>query len=273
MSYLDIRKNNIRHFRGKGLDIGPFNCPYVPDPDKYGLEVETVDRWEPEQLKAIFPEISSDEVVPLATFVGDISAEGLFFSEDARYDFVVCSHVIEHVADPLYLLAECFRVLKPMGVLYLGAPDVRISFDKGRKATSYDYIFEKYVNKVRKPLLDDLKDYFSSDQISQVPWVQAALRENRVNESILEHESKRSFHVHTWTARSFVDHVIKFLCDEGLQASLIDLYLTENTGYDNSILLRKEPGYAGKRLRLDVESLFALRLSQGVAHIDDLCYA
>lgn len=42
----------------------------------------------------------------------------------ASFDAVVLIDVIEHVADPLGLLKECARLLKPGGIVYLVTPDI-----------------------------------------------------------------------------------------------------------------------------------------------------
>jgi SAM-dependent methyltransferase len=39
------------------------------------------------------------------------------------YDVVIADHVIEHVIDPLSLVRECYRVLKPGGRIILAAPN------------------------------------------------------------------------------------------------------------------------------------------------------
>ena len=43
---------------------------------------------------------------------------------DAAYDAVVMNHVIEHAADPVPLLTECRRLLKPGGVLVAVTPNI-----------------------------------------------------------------------------------------------------------------------------------------------------
>ena len=42
--------------------------------------------------------------------------------EDARFDHVVCTQVLEHLPEPLRVIAELGRVLKPGGTLWLSAP-------------------------------------------------------------------------------------------------------------------------------------------------------
>jgi SAM-dependent methyltransferase len=42
--------------------------------------------------------------------------------DDERYDVVLCTQVLEHVADPPAVLRELRRVLKPAGTLWVSAP-------------------------------------------------------------------------------------------------------------------------------------------------------
>ena len=43
---------------------------------------------------------------------------------DAAYDAVTMNHVIEHVLDPVLLLKECHRILKPGGILVAITPNI-----------------------------------------------------------------------------------------------------------------------------------------------------
>lgn len=51
--------------------------------------------------------------------VADLAVEGL------QFDAITASHVIEHVRDPVGLLAECRRLLRPGGRLVLRTPNAR----------------------------------------------------------------------------------------------------------------------------------------------------
>lgn len=47
-----------------------------------------------------------------------------FREGEGTYDVITAAHVVEHVHDPASLLAHCFRLLKPGGVLWLETPNI-----------------------------------------------------------------------------------------------------------------------------------------------------
>lgn len=64
-----------------------------------------------------------------------ICEAGALKAADAAYDFVVSSHCLEHLANPLAALAEWWRVTRPGGHLLLIVPDPTRSFDHRRPVT------------------------------------------------------------------------------------------------------------------------------------------
>ena len=59
---------------------------------------------------------------------------------DATYEFVLSSHTLEHVANPLKALREWMRVLKPGGTLVLMLPHRDATFDRRRPVTTIAHL-------------------------------------------------------------------------------------------------------------------------------------
>lgn len=265
MNHLDLRRRNQIFFTGKGLDIGPFDKPFITDPKALGLIVETVDRWSPEDLKRLFPEIK-DSAVASPTYVLDVSAKGLAFSPNEHYDFVICSHVIEHVANPFWLIHECYRVLKDKGVLYLSVPDCRYSDDEGRALTSYEYLLNLYENGITEIPDERVLDYLRGPRI-YTGWVKKAFEDHAITREILDNERLRSFHVHVWDSQLFMGQFARFSQYAGFCLKLLDLFVWENNLYEGVIVVRKIASPSASKLNNSIAHLLERRTKQG----QDIC--
>jgi SAM-dependent methyltransferase len=109
---------------GIGVEIGAFKTPLPLIKPFY------VDR---------FKEFAGEPC--LADFLGD--ATSLPF-RDNSLDYVVTSHVLEHVANPVGALAEWYRVLRPNGIIYLVVPDRRYTWDHARPLTTVAHMLEDF---------------------------------------------------------------------------------------------------------------------------------
>jgi SAM-dependent methyltransferase len=72
--------------------------------------------------------------------------------QDNKVDYVLASHVIEHVPDLIRWLAEIQEVLKDNGSLRLAVPDRRYTFDYLRSESRLSDVLEAYLLKARRPL-------------------------------------------------------------------------------------------------------------------------
>lgn len=63
---------------------------------------------------------------------------------DHQYDFVLSSHNLEHISNPLKALNEWIRVVKSGGAVIVLLPDHRLTFDHRRKPTPIEHIVEDY---------------------------------------------------------------------------------------------------------------------------------
>jgi SAM-dependent methyltransferase len=112
----------------RGLEIGALNSPAI-----YSSEgkVYYVDHLPTDELKEKYspdPNINIEDIVPVDYVWGDktlVEAVG----QGVYFDYLVASHVVEHVPDVIGWFGEISAVLKPGGVLSLVVPDKRFTFD------------------------------------------------------------------------------------------------------------------------------------------------
>ena len=101
----------------------------IPLPD--GTDIVYFDALSREEAAERFPEISAESLVK-PDYLGDMDTAGLTCFAASSLDFVIASHVIEHLANPLYAISELFRVLVTGGYAVIAIPDKRFTFDRLR---------------------------------------------------------------------------------------------------------------------------------------------
>jgi 2-polyprenyl-3-methyl-5-hydroxy-6-metoxy-1,4-benzoquinol methylase len=108
-------KKHLRNLKpGKFLDVGCANGFFIngirqnTDWKVYGVDFGSAAvRFAREELK-------------LDVLAGDLTETDF---ADAEFDFVHVNNVLEHVLDPLAVLRECRRIVKPDGTMYLSVPN------------------------------------------------------------------------------------------------------------------------------------------------------
>jgi 2-polyprenyl-3-methyl-5-hydroxy-6-metoxy-1,4-benzoquinol methylase len=98
---------------GKLFEIGCGSGDFLARMRSRGWDVEGVD-FDPEAVRNV------REKHGLTVHAGTMEHLNL---PDETFDAVALSHVIEHIYDPVSLLKECFRVLKPSGKLTMTTPN------------------------------------------------------------------------------------------------------------------------------------------------------
>ncbi|MCA9522826.1 MAG: methyltransferase domain-containing protein [Myxococcales bacterium] len=131
---------------GFGLEIGPSYNPIAAKRD--GWNVEIVDHLDAESLRAKYAAWNVD---PSAIEDVDylVDGRGLFaaIGEENRFDFILASHIIEHMPDICQFLIDCERLLKPAGVLSLVVPDKRFCFDVFKPLTTTGQILQAHLER------------------------------------------------------------------------------------------------------------------------------
>lgn len=196
---LSHRDFGYRLLDGNGLEIGAFHQP-APLPQR--CVVSYCDAVSREEAVKLFPELKFDELVPVQHIV-DLDRDGLSAFADNSYDFIVLNHVIEHVANPIKVLAELFRVVKPQGLVVISAPDKNYTFDKTRDLTSFEHLLEEYRQGISQVTDEHYLDFLRGVHPEVFQQDEEKLRQ------ALESVKNRREHAHVWDSATFEDFLHK----------------------------------------------------------------
>ena len=145
--------------KGQGLEIGPLGRPLVL---KSSEEVKYVDHCSTEELIKKYP--STDQHISGICHVDLIWKDETLIKVNShtRVDYIVASHVIEHVPDPVGWLSEIFETLLEEGYLYLIIPDKRFTFDAFRSLNSLQQFRENAKNALKNTDWRVIVDHFAN---------------------------------------------------------------------------------------------------------------
>ena len=137
---LDDRGRGVRErlavrLRGEGLEIGALAHPIRLDPTR--ARARYVDCLDLQGLRKNYPELKEERIVTPDHVIPGERLKGI---PRGSQDFVVASHVLEHLEDPLGALAGWHRHLRPGGLLYLAVPDKRFTRDRERPRTTLAHL-------------------------------------------------------------------------------------------------------------------------------------
>ena len=141
-----------------GVEIGPLADPIVR---KEEGPVRYVDFTDEQTLRATYsddPGVNTAEIVAIDAIWGQQTlAECLGGRESV--DYVIASHVAEHVPDLISWLSEIRSVLRPGGQLRLVMPDKRFSADALREETRISDLLTAWLLRARRPQVRDVLDF------------------------------------------------------------------------------------------------------------------
>lgn len=140
----DVLLRGIDVAAGFGLEIGPSLNPIVPKAS--GARVRSVDHADASTLRAKYEHHVGVDTSRIEE-VDHVWAGGRLRNavrEDEPFDYVVASHVLEHLPNPIAFLQDVASLLRPGGRLSLAVPDHRYCFDHVRALTTVGQWVDAY---------------------------------------------------------------------------------------------------------------------------------
>ena len=146
---------------GCGLEIGPSIRPLAPK--KKGFKVQSIDHLTAKELKEKYRDhgINLDEIEEV-DFVWSGQPLPELVGKTKCYDWIIASHVIEHVPNLISFLQECERLLTNKGILSLAVPDKRYCFDYFSPISSTGAILDAHGEKRTKPSQGQIFEHYAN---------------------------------------------------------------------------------------------------------------
>ncbi len=154
---LELRKHITKEQRG--IEVAPYHNPIAPR--RLGFGSVVIDVFDTDDLRRRaeadqniprdhLPFIETVDIVGSATELANL-VEARFGNE--RFDYIVSSHNIEHLPNPIRFLQACEKVLRPGGVLTMAIPDRRYCFDFYRPVTELSEWLDAFHENRTQPTL------------------------------------------------------------------------------------------------------------------------
>ena len=77
---------------------------------------------------------------------------------DLKYDFIISSNCLEHIANPLKAIEEWIRVIKKNGLILLVLPNKEFCFDHKRPITEFSHLLSDFKNDTKEDDLTHLEE-------------------------------------------------------------------------------------------------------------------
>ncbi len=231
---MDKRRRLSAWLRGDGIEIGALHMPLGIHRE---ARVRYVDRLTVEEQRRQYPELAG---VPLAPVDVIGSAEDLSAFDDCSLDFLIANHLLEHLEDPIAGLLEFARVLKPGGIVYLGLPDQRRTFDRERELTSVEHLLRDH----KDGAITSRRDHYV-EWARHVAHVQPGDLDSYVESNMSE---AYSIHFHCWQPDTFLDFFVAVRERFGLDFEILAFAPPENDGDAEFIVILAKGRFNGVRL-------------------------
>jgi SAM-dependent methyltransferase len=243
-----------------GIEIGALHTPRLP---RDHPNVRYLDHATREELQAKYRD--NPEAAPQAdklVHVDYVWQPGMRLIDalggDAPVDFVIASHVIEHIPDPIGWLAQISEILADGGILSLVVPDRRFTFDVNRPETTTAELVDLFLRGRQLPTFQQIYSHesaFVGSVDAQAVWegldLSATRREDVGDPDQFALERARSssgseayvdVHCSVFTPDSFLRRYQDVVRLGFVDLEVVRFYTTDYGHYEFFVTLRKVAG-------------------------------
>ncbi|HTM45799.1 MAG TPA: methyltransferase domain-containing protein [Polyangiaceae bacterium] len=135
---------------------------------------------------------------------------------DSSYDFVLASHVLEHVANPFKAMAEISRILVDRGSLILVLPHKDGTFDHRRATTELSHMVADLEQGTAETDMTHLEEWLAQVDLERAPEAKPF---EKFRERSLKNYENRGMHHHVFDAHL----AAAFIAHAGFQIQSVDL--------------------------------------------------
>lgn len=150
--------------KGLGLEIGPSHNPIAPK--RLGFSVEVLDHLNADGLRRKYADHSRFGVnldnIEEVDYVWNGEDLKALTGKESWYDWIISSHVIEHIPNLVSHLQQCEHLIKNTGFISLVIPDMRYCFDHFSSVNLTGDFLDAYLQKSTRPTPGAIFNHFSS---------------------------------------------------------------------------------------------------------------
>jgi SAM-dependent methyltransferase len=256
----------------RGVEVGPSFSPFVPKAS--GADVTVVDHTDAESLRDKYRvhgvDLDAIETVDVV-WAGGSLADPL--RDRAPFDYIIASHLLEHLPNPIGFLNDCSALLRPGGVLSLVLPDHRYCFDALRPPTTLGQWVDAHLDNRRRHtpgmVLDHCLHAVTRGGIAwtpetTTPFTMAHVRPDVDHTFALARKGDEYVDIHAWV---FTPESFRSLIQMAESFELTDLqiaYERDTIGFEFFATLRKpaSPGQHRDRFGERLGLFDAARLAE-----------
>jgi SAM-dependent methyltransferase len=185
-----------KYIVGKGLELGGLHNPLKV---VYNTCVTYVDNIDTKTALTIhFPELNKTKIVSVDVL--DDGEKLSVFPLESQ-DFIIASHFLEHLQNPIKAIKNHLSRLKLGGILYYIIPDKRKTFDIERNITSFEHILKDYKKGPQTSYESHMCEWV--DLVKHIPKKEQKTEMQRLM------AMNFAIHFHVWDMDSFYDFLNK----------------------------------------------------------------